>query len=343
MTATKLSINKICAVMGVIFALFSAAMIGTLYLLTQNMTVIWCGLLFSVSVFLLFALLIFLIRKKLTTFSDTLCGGLDSMMTGEIEPPLLENEESIFYKINHRLTRLYEVMRESRLRIDKERADLQELISDISHQVKTPIANLKMVNSTLLEQSVPQDKQKEFLEASTEQLDKLDFLMQAMIKTSRLETGVITLEQKTQPIYQTLASALGGILLNAEQKNISVEVKCDESLVASHDRKWTSEALFNILDNAVKYTNRGGSIHVSVEAWEIHLKVDISDTGKGIPEKYQSQIFKRFFREEEIHDIPGIGIGLYLAREIITMQGGYIKVSSQQGQGSTFSVFLLHE
>lgn len=114
-------------------------------------------------------------------------------------------------------------MRESRLRIDKERADLQELISDISHQVKTPIANLKMVNSTLLEQSVPQDKQKEFLEASTEQLDKLDFLMQAMIKTSRLETGVITLEQKTQPIYQTLASALGGILLNAEQKTFQLK------------------------------------------------------------------------------------------------------------------------
>lgn len=324
-------------------ALLSAAMIFALYFMTGDFNVIWVGLLFSVIAFsCLFSVVLF-VRRKLVTFSDVLCGELDSMMTGEIEPPPLENKESIFYKINHRLARLYEVMRESRLRIAKERADLQELISHISHQVKTPIANLKMVNSTLLEQSVPQDKQKEFLEASTEQLDKLNFLMQAMIKTSRLETGVITLEQKIQPIYQTLASALGGILLNAEQKNILVDVKCDESFIASHDRKWTSEALFNILDNAVKYTASGGSIRVLVEKLEMYLKIDITDTGKGISEKYQPQIFKRFFREEEIHDIPGIGIGLYLAREIITKQGGYIKVSSEQEQGSTFSVFLLLE
>ena len=107
-----------------------------------------------------------------------------------------------------------------------------------------------------------------------------------------------------------------------------------------HDRKWTSEALFNILDNAVKYTPSGGSISVSVESWEMYLKIDISDTGKGIAENRQGTIFLRFYREEEVHDIEGIGIGLYLAREIITMQGGYIKVVSEIRKGSTFSVFL---
>ena len=104
-------------------------------------------------------------------------------------------------------------MQENKNSIAKERADLQELISDISHQVKTPIANLKMINNTLLENEVPPQKQKEFLTAQASQLDKLDFLMQAMIKTSRLETGVISLEQRQQPIYDTLAAALGGILL----------------------------------------------------------------------------------------------------------------------------------
>jgi len=343
MTAIKLSINKSCAVIGVVLALLSVIMIGALYWLTQNVTVIWCGLLFSILAFLLFAFLIFLIRKKLTTFSDTLCSQLDAMLSGEIEPPQIRQEESIFYKINHRLTRLYEVMRETRRNTAKEKTDLQELISDISHQVKTPIASLKMVNATLLEQPMTEEKQREFLQASTGQLDKIDFLMQAMIKTSRLETGVIALEKKMQPIYETLASALGGILLSAEQKNISVDVDCDESFMVSHDPKWTCEALFNILDNAVKYTESSGSIHVSVEKWEMYLKIDISDTGKGVLENHQGAIFKRFYREEDVHDTQGIGIGLYLAREIITMQGGYIKVFSELGQGSTFSVFLPHK
>ncbi|SKC73465.1 sensor histidine kinase [Maledivibacter halophilus] len=340
MTTAKLSINKACIIVCTLLVLLSVLMITVLYLLTDNLNVIWGGILFSVLVFFCLVLFIILIRQKLTAFSDTLCRLLDDMMTGEIEPPQIAEEESLFYKINHRLTRLYEVMRENRRSIAKERADLQGLISDISHQVKTPIANLKMVNSTLLEQSMPEEKRKEFLSACGGQLDKLDFLMQAMIKTSRLEAGIISLEKKKQSIYDTLAAALGGILLNAEQKHITVDIDCKESLEVSHDRKWTSEALFNILDNAVKYTPNGGCIRVAVEIWEMFLKIDITDTGKGIPEIHQAKIFKRFYREKEVHDTPGIGIGLYLAREIITMQGGYIRVASEIGQGSTFSVFL---
>lgn len=252
----------------------------------------------------------------------------------------MAEEESLFYKINYRLGRLYEVMNENRRNVAKERADLQELISDISHQVKTPIANLKMINSTLMEQKVSPYKQKEFLSASASQLDKLDFLMQAMIKTSRLETGVISLDKKKQPVYDTLASALGGILLNAEKKQIDVSVDCPEQLAVPHDRKWTSEALFNILDNAVKYTPENGKITVTVECWELYLKISIADTGKGIPEKHQGAIFKRFYREDDVHDVEGIGIGLYLAREIISMQGGYIKLNSDPGLGSCFTVFL---
>lgn len=340
MTKSKLSINRFFLSICSLLALFSVVMIAALFFMTGNFNLIWIGLIFSAIAFsCLFSIVLF-VRCKLVIFSDILCSELDSMMAGEVAPPQLIDEEGIFYKINHRVARLYEVMRESRLTVVKERADLQELISDISHQVKTPIANLKMINSTLLEHSVPHDKQIEFLTASEGQLDKLDFLMQAMVKTSRLETGVIALEQKIQSIYETLAVALGGILLYAEQKNISVEVDCDEHSSAFHDRKWTSEALFNILDNAVKYTDSGGSIRVVVAEWEVYLKVDISDTGKGVAEKYQSQIFKRFYREKEVHDSPGIGIGLYLARKIITKQGGYIKVLSEIGQGTTFSVFL---
>lgn len=340
MTSEERSVNKACILIFSLLALVLTAMIATLYFLTGSRHVIWCGLGFAVLVFLCMGAFVGILRRKLTAFSDGLCGLLDGMMTGETEPPQMGGEESLFSKISHRLVRLYEVMRENRRSIAKERADLQELISDISHQVKTPIANLKMINTTLLEQSMPQEKQREFLAASAGQLDKLDFLMQAMIKTSRLETGMISPEMKVQPIYDTLAAALGGILLNAEQKHISVEVNCKENLTAAHDRKWTSEALFNILDNAVKYTPEGGRIRVLAQEWEMYLKIEISDTGRGISENCQGAIFQRFYREEGVHDIPGIGIGLYLAREIVTLQGGYMKVASKVGQGASFSVFL---
>lgn len=343
MSAGKLSINRACAVGAAFLGVISASTIVAAVLLTKNPAVVWLGLLFAALVFACATAFVAFLRHKLVLFSDNLCRTIDDMLDGAAAPPQIYEEENLFYKINHRLARLYEVLRENRESISKERADLQELISDISHQVKTPISNLKMVNATLLEQPMPEEKWREFLQASSGQLEKLDFLMQAMIKTSRLETGVISLERKVQPIYDTLAAALGGILLSAERKNIHVSVDCPTDIVLAHDRKWTSEALFNILDNAVKYTPTGGDIQVSVQSWELYVKIDIMDSGKGIAENRQGMIFKRFYREEEVHDIEGIGIGLYLAREIVTMQGGYIKVTSTVGRGSTFSVFLPHE
>ena len=333
MNMRKLSINKACVLLGTLLLLAVGAVCTTVYLLTRNIIAVRCVFLFSLFVLLCVIFFVALIRWKLVQFSDAFCGQMDDMLSENMQPKQTTCEESLFYKINYRLGRLYEVMQENKNSIAKERTDLQELISDISHQVKTPIANLKMINNTLLENEVPPQKQKEFLTAQASQLDKLDFLMQAMIKTSRLETGVISLEQKQQPVYDTLAA----------KKQIDVQVECPEHLDARHDRKWTSEALFNILDNAVKYTPAGGQIRVSVEGWEMYVKIDIADTGIGISEQHQGTIFKRFYREDVVHDVDGIGIGLYLAREIVTLQGGYIRVASEVGKGSTFSVFLLRK
>ncbi len=343
MNGKKFSINRACAVGAAFLGAVSIVATTAAVLLTGNPAVVWLVLLFAVLVLACVAAFMAVLRHKLILFSNNLCRTIDDMLDGAAPSPQTNEEENLFYKINHRLARLYEVMRENRESVAKERADLQELISDISHQVKTPVSNLKMINATLLEQPVSKKKRQEFLHASSGQLEKLDFLMQAMIKTSRLETGVISLDRKIQPLYDTLAEALGGILLNAERKNIHVSVDCPADIVLAHDRKWTSEALFNILDNAVKYTPADGDVQVSVQSWEFYVKIDITDSGKGIAENRQGMIFKRFYREEEVHNVEGIGIGLYLAREIVTMQGGYIKVTSRVGHGSTFSVFLTRE
>jgi len=287
----------------------------------------------------LFLLTLFF-AKRLSQFTSGLCQTMDSMISGGEEPARAEDRETIFARISYRLSRLYGILQENRRRVDEERRELQRLVSDISHQVKTPVANLKMVTDTLLAKPVTEQERRDFLQGIRSQTDKLEFLVQSMGKASRLETGAVTLEKKDMPLLDTLAQAMSGIVYGAEQKGISVEVQCPKVLRVSHDSKWTAEALFNLLDNAVKYTPAGGKISVSVEQWEMHVKLDVTDTGKGIPESRQAAIFRRFYREEEVHDQPGVGIGLYLAREIVTRQGGYIKVASEVGRGSTFSVFL---
>ena len=197
-----------------------------------------------------------------------------------------------------------------------------------------------MAAATLLEQELSREQQVEYLQSMNVQLDKLDFLMGAMVKSSRLEAGVISLDKQQVPIYETLAIALGSIFLKAEEKHLKVTVDCPDDLLVPHDPKWTAEALFNILENAVKYTPAEGTIQVAVVRWEACTKIDITDTGRGIPESHQATIFKRFYREPEVHSIEGIGIGLYLTREIISKQNGRIKVTSAVGTGTTFTIFL---
>lgn len=343
MKIEKLSVRKflrlvICGVM-----ITDVILLLILFLMTQSLWTVCFGLLLTAVFFIWGTVVIHFFQKKLSHFTDNLCRMLDDMMDSAARPEMDYEAETLLARISHRLERLYNIMQKDRNSIAKERNELQSLLSDISHQTKTPIANLKMLNETLLTRPITEEQRKDFLHATSSQLDKLEFLIQALVKTSRLETGVITLEKKETPIEDTLVTAINGVLAPLEKKKICLNVDCPEDLVLSHDSRWTSEALFNLLDNAVKYTPDGGSIQVVVQKWEMYLKIDVTDTGRGITESEQATIFKRFYREEAVHDIEGIGIGLYLAREIIMMQGGYILVTSEVGKCSTFSVFLPRE
>lgn len=320
--------------------LTAALLLLIFFLLTKDVRVVICCTILTAAFYIWGMVFLHYFQKKLSLFTDGLCQTLDHMMDSTDRPQVDYEAETLLSRINHRLERLYNVMQKTRHTAEEEKEELQSLVSDISHQTKTPIANLKLINDTMLTRPLTEEKRKEFLQATGTQLDKLDFLIQGMVKTSRLETGVITLEKQDAVIGDTLVSAINGVLAPMEQKEISLLVDCPSDLTISHDSRWTCEALFNILDNAVKYTPAGGSIQVRVRDWEMYLRIDVTDTGRGIPEHSQGTIFKRFYRDEAVHDIDGVGIGLYLAREIITMQGGYITVESKVGEGSTFSVFL---
>ena len=340
MTFKNLSVKRLFGwIVAGLFLSMSVITLSLFFITKQTAVLLTGGVLLLCALIWLF-LLTQIFGKRLSAFTSVLCQTLDHMIEGNEAPLRPEDSETMLARICYRLSRLYQIMQENRRKVDEERRELQSLISDISHQVKTPVSNLKMAADTLLEKPVSEAERIDFIRGIFSQTDKLDFLFQVLVKTSRLETGVIQLEKKPGRLFDTVAQAMSGIVYAAEKKEITVSVDCSEDLTVSHDGKWTSEALFNLLDNAVKYTPAGGKIAVSVVLWEMYVEIKVADTGKGISESNQAAIFRRFYREEEVHDQQGVGIGLYLAREIVTRQGGYIKVVSEPGKGSEFSIML---
>lgn len=226
----------------------------------------------------------------------------------------------------------------SKAELAEEKARINELVSDISHQTKTPIANI-LLYSQLLEEADLSDENKLCVRSLTEQAEKLNFLIASLVKASRLETGIISLTPTLQPLQPMLEEIVGQAATAASNKGIVLALAKTE-ISAVFDRKWTTEAIYNIVDNAIKYTPGGGSIAVSATAYQLFCRVDVTDSGIGMSEEETAKIFSRFYRSPEVGNTPGVGIGLYLAREIIGGEGGYIKVKSANGKGSTFSVFL---
>ena len=340
MTFKNLSVKRLFGwIVAGLFLSMTVITLSLFFITKQTAVLLTGGVLLLCALIWLF-LLTQIFGKRLSAFTSVLCQTLDHMIEGNEAPLRPEDSETMLARICYRLSRLYQIMQENRRKVDEERRELQSLISDISHQVKTPVSNLKMAADTLLEKPVSEAERIDFIRGIFSQTDKLDFLFQVLVKTSRLETGVIQLEKKPGRLFDTVAQAMSGIVYAAEKKEITVSVDCSEDLTVSHDGKWTSEALFNLLDNAVKYTPAGGKIAVSVVLWEMYVEIKVTDTGKGISESNQAAIFQRFYREEEVHEQQGVGIGLYLAREIVTRQGGYIKVVSEPGKGSEFSIML---
>ena len=263
------------------------------------------------------------LKHDVYEYTEKLDIAINKMLKNEELKTSSYKQDDLWGKIYNRLVCLSHLYTHKNLEISEEKNKLKELVSDISHQTKTPIANIKL-----------------YLEMMNGQVDKLDFLLQSMVKMSRLETGTIKIQKQKTPLANTLAMAISNVIIKAEKKNITIDVQYDERLELNHDKKWTAEAIFNILDNAVKYTNDGGNIHIVVCKQELFTKISIEDTGKGIIPERQATIFTRFYREPEVHDNDGIGIGLYLAREIIMLQNGYIEVYSKIGKGSTFMIYL---
>lgn len=275
-------------------------------------------------------------RRRSRRLLERLNGMLDAALRGDFREDRFD--ESLQSAVETRMAEYLSASAVSAGQMAAERDAIKELIGDISHQTKTPIANLLLYAQLLNEQALPPAAQS--LAASvTAQAEKLRFLIESLVKVSRLESGVIALHPKPAAVAPLLEETAGQLAPLAERKQIALTV-CPTEARAVLDGKWTAEALYNLADNAVKYTPAGGAVTLRAVEYELFCRIDVQDSGPGIPEEEQPRIFARFHRGPGTEETEGVGIGLYLARQIAAGQGGYIKVTSAPGQGSTFSLFL---
>ncbi len=282
----------------------------------------------------------YIVRHNLIGFVTALIALIDCMLNNEERLEFHFNQETLYDKAGDKLKKVYEALQQKNRRIENEKNKTEEMISDISHQIKTPLSNLKMYHQLLHHPKISIEKQLECHDIIGSQIEKLDFLTDTMIKMSRLEKGLIDLKGEVKDVYNTVEKAVESILPKANKKNIQIKLPDKKVWKVFHDEKWTAEALFNLLENAVKYTSDNGCIEIEIESLEVITLITVADTGRGIKEENYERIFQRFFREEEVQAMEGSGIGLYLTREIIHRQKGYIKASSKYGEGSTFKVAL---
>ena len=279
---------------------------------------------------------------------------LNQMIDKAMDGTFSENdyEETELSKLEVKWKRFLTSAKLSNQKIEEERNNIKELVSDISHQTKTPLANILLYSQLLEEQNLDETSQNLVAEI-VKQSEKLDFLIQSLVKTSRLETGTFQLAPKNQEVSRMLKEIAEQAKQKAEKKKMQIvlpelekdrehdlEMQETEKAKAVYDKKWTAEALYNILDNAVKYGNEGSTVEVSVQTYEMFVCITICNEGEGISEEEIPRIFQRFYRGKNAGEAEGVGIGLYLARQIVEEQGGYIKVSSKGDGKIRFLVYL---
>ena len=292
-----------------------------------------------IAVVLVAMIAIILYRQRTKKTLEKIGKMLDTVIDGGFIEGVFD--ESTLSALETKFARYLSICTLSSKKLFEEKDKIKELISDISHQTKTPIANILLYSQLLSEHELSEDCTV-CVKALSAQAEKLNFLISALVKTSRLETGIITVLPKQEAVQRLLDEVREQIMPKADTKGISITME-DTEISACFDLKWTTEAIYNIIDNGVKYSESGESITVKVIPYELFCRIDITDNGIGIAEEEQSKIFIRFYRSAAVNKQEGVGIGLLLAREIVAAEGGYIKVSSVLGSGSTFSVFLPRE
>lgn len=274
----------------------------------------------------------FLLYQNIQKFQKTILEGEDITACA-----VREGSESVIQDLFIQILKKYERQTASAV---KEKEIVQGFISDLSHQLKTPLSNIRLYQELLKSPQLTPEKKFQLEQRLDEQTNKLDWLLNTLFQIVDLERGVVCLNSVTAPVIYALQRAVETVLPKADQKNISFEMETFSECFFFHDPRWTEEVFINLLENAVKYAPEYSVVRLSLEVYETYGAVRIKDQGPAIPKEEYSRIFQKFYRGSTSTGKEGWGIGLYLARLILEKEQGYITVDSRTGEGNTFSVFL---
>ena len=328
--------RKLVLITGAVISVLSVLMV--FFARSSPVTMLWG---FS-GVLILFALLL-LLDFLHNRYNDDLLEQITLLIEALVEQQerqiFSEAEDTLTARLQHQLLKLRNILTAQNQMLAQEKEQIKTLISDISHQIKTPIAAANTFAELLSDGELSAEERTEYITTLQMSLGKLTFLTNSLIKMSRLESDIISLKPEKNSLNEIVLQAVKTVYAKAKEKGILITFECDQTFEAVLDFNWTAEAISNVTDNAVKYTPQGGFVRLQITEYPSFLRLDISDSGVGIPEEEQAKIFGRFYRGKQSVGTDGVGIGLYLTREIINKQNGYMKVSSDEN-GSTFSMFL---
>lgn len=287
---------------------------------------------------LLFFVVWWSIREKRKTYRriDEL---LDRVLNQEI---ILDSDvkEGEYSALVSKIKQIQEVLENHARSAETEKEQVKSLVSNMSHQLKTPLANLSLYAEILEKNELSQERKNEFFSKMQRQIEKLSWMVESLSKMVKLEQNLDDFEVKNTKIRQTILDAVDTVYEKLEKKDIQLDMEAFEDRFLYHNRKWTVEVFVNLLENAIKYTEKGGFISIRVKSYELYTEIQVLDNGRGIRQEELTDIFKRFYRSPEVENMEGSGIGLYLCNLILEKEKGYITAISEYGKGSCFSAFL---
>ena len=328
--------RKLVLITGAVISVLSVLMV--FFARSSPVTMLW-GFFGVLILFALLLLLDFLHNRYNDDLLEQITLLIEALVEQQERQIFSEAEDTLTARLQHQLLKLRNILTAQNQMLAQEKEQIKTLISDISHQIKTPIAAANTFAELLSDGELSAEERTEYITTLQMSLGKLTFLTNSLIKMSRLESGIISLKPEKNSLNEIVLQAVKTVYAKAKEKGILITFECDQTFEAVLDFNWTAEAISNVIDNAVKYTPQGGFVRLQITEYPSFLRLDISDSGVGIPEEEQAKIFGRFYRGKQSVGTDGVGIGLYLTREIINKQNGYIKVSSDE-KGSTFSLFL---
>lgn len=223
---------------------------------------------------------------------------------------------------------------------NKEKKYLATTLSDISHQLKTPLTSLFVFNEILKQDNLDSKTRKEILEKSEKQLERIKWLITSLLKMSQLDSGSITLQKDKVNLQKLINESCEPFLISLDLKNVKLQINIDKKAFIICDKNWTIEAISNIVKNALEHVKENGTITIQSITNPIYLKLEIIDDGEGIKAEEINHIFERFYHGNKNKD--SIGIGLNMSKMIIEKQKGHIEVESKLNKGTKFSIYFYH-